>query len=144
MDELYWTGTVVLPLLMVEGEYNIEGKLLSMPIKGSGPMRANFTDWTSSVFMDVELVKHDDGEDHLNLLSLELKFQVGDGEFLLENLFGGEQIIGDVVNQAINSNFEIFCREVKPIVEKSLGDQFLAIANKVVNPYTYEQMFPTK
>jgi hypothetical protein len=69
---------------------------------------------------------------------------VGKGTLKLENLFGGEQALGDAVNHAINNNFDMFLKEIMPIVEKGLSDAFQDIADNIVQQFAYEQLFPNK
>lgn len=42
-DNVHITVNVQLPNILVEGKYDVEGKLLLLPISGSGPVHGNFT-----------------------------------------------------------------------------------------------------
>lgn len=41
MDNQKYELDVELPLLRIQADYNVAGKLVLMPIKGEGPMQAN-------------------------------------------------------------------------------------------------------
>lgn len=51
-------------------------------------------------------------------------------------------ISDEVVNDAINKNLGLFTQEIMPYVENALSAAILDIANKIVNPFTFEQLFP--
>jgi len=85
-----------------------------------------------------------DGVQKVRIKNFKLKFSVGKGTLKLENLFGGEQALGDAVNQAINSNFDLFLNELMPVVEKGLSDAFHDISNKIVRQFSYDQLFSEK
>lgn len=133
---------VDLPHLYIDGMYQIDGKVLLLPITGSGPMRGNFTGCTGAVRLQGELRKDGAGEEHLHYSDFRMKISIGNGNLQLENLFGGEQALGDVVNSAINNNFDTFIREIQPLIEKALSEVFLKIANNIVEPFTFRQLFP--
>lgn len=133
---------VELPHLYVDGMYQIDGRVLLLPISGSGPMRGNFTGCTGAVRMQGELTKDEAGEEHIHYSDFRMKISIGKGNLRLENLFGGERTLGDVVNSAINSNFDSFIKELQPLIEKALSEAFLEIANNIVGPFTFKQLFP--
>ncbi|XP_015604906.1 circadian clock-controlled protein [Cephus cinctus] len=133
---------VDLPHLFIDGQYQVDGRVLLLPIRGSGPMKGNFTGCTGAVKLQGEILKGDDGEEHLHFSDFRMKISIGKGNLLLENLFGGERTLGDIVNSAINSNFDAFIRELQPLIEKALSEAFLEIANNIVGPFTYQQLFP--
>lgn len=70
-----------------------------------------------------------------------MKITVGKGMLILDNLFGGEQALGDVVNSAINNNFQLFLDEILPLLEKALSDAFKITADNIVNQFSYSQLF---
>ncbi|XP_044742557.1 protein takeout-like [Chrysoperla carnea] len=136
-----YVGDVDLPHLYIEADYGLDGRILLIPIRGSGPLFGNLTNCKGRVSVQGELYELD-GVTKIRFTSLNLKIKVGNGNIKLENLFGGEKVLGDVVNGAINSNFDAFLKELLPVIEKALSKVFLDIANNVVEPFTYDQLFP--
>jgi hypothetical protein len=67
---------------------------------------------------------------------------VKNGSVKLDNLFGSDKVLGEVVNQTINQNFDILSKEIIPLIEKSLNRIFKRIGNKIVERFTAEQLFP--
>ncbi|XP_046666752.1 protein takeout-like [Homalodisca vitripennis] len=52
------------------------------------------------------------GEDYLHYHKMTIKIKVVTGKLRLDNLFGGEPVLGEVINSAINANFEQFMNEL--------------------------------
>lgn len=60
----------------------------------------------------------------------------------LENLFNGDKVLGEVGNNIINDNQDLYLQEVIPGLEKGLSRKFLDIANQILETATYDEMFP--
>lgn len=83
-----------------------------------------------------------DGLEYVKFGNLSLKVTVGGGKFRLENLFNGDPTLGEIGNQIINENAQIFIDELIPGFEKSLSKTFVEIANDILTEVTYDEMFP--
>ncbi|XP_015109264.1 protein takeout [Diachasma alloeum] len=141
MGSLVYLLDVFLPHLSIDGQYEIDGKVLLLPITGSGRIMGNFTDCLGAVKFTAE-TETVDGVEYFRVREFELKITVGKGTLRLDNLFGGDKVIGDVVNNAINNNFDAFLKELMPVVERALGRAFRDIGQTIVNQFTYDQLFP--
>ena len=108
-----------LPHLYVEGRYVVDGRILLLPVKGSGKFTGNFSEckWCGVGFVlklfsfqfytffpvaqgigSVRIKgdrKRINGKDHLSLAKLDIKIRVSDGRVKLENLFGGDRVLGE-------------------------------------------------
>ncbi|XP_001607045.1 circadian clock-controlled protein [Nasonia vitripennis] len=142
VSQLRFALDILLPHLYIEGQYEIDGRVLLLPIRGNGPMTGNFTDATGSVKIQAGLFKDDQGNDHLKLSEFRMRISIRKGSLNLDNLFGGDPTLGNVVNNAINTNFDAFIKELQPLIEKALSSAFTDIGNSIVRPFTYEQLFP--
>lgn len=71
-----------------------------------------------------------------------MKVSVGKSRIRLENLFNGDRTLGEIGNQVINENSQLFVDEMIPGFEKSLSKTFLEIANDVLTDVTFDEMFP--
>lgn len=82
------------------------------------------------------------GKEYVKFEHLQMKISVGKARFRLENLFNGDRTLGEIGNQIINENSQLFVEEMIPGFEKSLSKTFLEIANVVLTDVTYDEMFP--
>ncbi|XP_055694818.1 uncharacterized protein LOC129796516 [Lutzomyia longipalpis] len=131
---------LVLPHLYTKGRYSIDGRVLLLPIKGAGKFTGNFTRSTADVTMILE-PREISGNDHIILKKLQIKIKVGKGSMYLENLFGGDKTLGDIINDTINQNFEVVSRDIIPLIEKALEKHFKRTSNKILSRYTRSQLF---
>lgn len=83
-----------------------------------------------------------DGVGYIHIQTLEIHLSFEKGTMKLQNLFNGDKLLGDTVNDAINQNFKLFSEDIIPLVEKTLTKTLRKIANRVVMNFTFDQLFP--
>ncbi|XP_014472033.1 PREDICTED: circadian clock-controlled protein-like [Dinoponera quadriceps] len=142
VKNLYFHVDVSLPNIRVEGDYDVDGKILVLPIRGSGPFHGNFKNCTGSCRIQAEKYIDSDGVEKIRISDFKMKITVGRGTIKFDNLFNGEKALGDVVNSAINNNFEVFLKELIPLLEKALSDAFRVTADNIVTQFSFAQLFP--
>lgn len=84
----------------------------------------------------------ENGLERVRITEFKMKISVGKGWMRLDNLFNGEEVLGNVVNTAINNNFDLFMREFLPLIEMALSDAFKDIAENIVQQFSFAQLFP--
>lgn len=50
--------------------------------------------------------------------------------------------IGDALNGVINENFDIISQDIIPLVERALQRLLKRISSKILENFTYDQIFP--
>lgn len=88
-----------------------------------------------------ELVTNNN-EQRLKISDLIVRIRTGQGNIYLQNLFNGDKSLGDIVNETINQNFELFTNELIGPIERALEKKFLAITQKIMETFSYEELFP--
>ncbi|CAO1440871.1 unnamed protein product [Diamesa serratosioi] len=137
----HYTFKLEFPNLFVVGRYKVDGRILFLPIKGSGKFTGNFTGVLSDVSVK-GIQQQINGQTKFIVNKLQIKLTVKDGNLDLENLFGGDKTLGEIINQTINQNFAVFSKELIPLIEKSLSRVFKRTANKILERFTMAQLFP--
>ncbi|XP_067014527.1 protein takeout [Anabrus simplex] len=140
MEKYIFSFQLDLPLLNIDARYDVDGRILLIPIKGNGPMKLNITNTKADVLLNGEVYQKD-GDDYIRFPDMNIKFDIGKGSVKLENLFGGEKTLGEAINAAINANFGGFLTELKPSIERELSSTMLEVANNVVKDFTLNQLF---
>lgn len=130
-----------LPLLYVLGEYNVDGKILFIPVKGDGKFTGNFTGGVGDVRVN-GIHKEINGELYYIVNKLDIKITVNSGRIDIVDIFGGDKVLGEIVGLTINQNFDLFSRDLIPLIEKSLSRIFKRTANKILERFTLAQLFP--
>lgn len=86
--------------------------------------------------------KEINGKTHFVVHKLDIKVTVEKGTIALRDLLGGDKVLADIVNQTINQNFALLSQDLLPLIEKSLSRIFKRTANKILERFTLEQLFP--
>lgn len=84
----------------------------------------------------------EDGVEKLRIKDFKMKITIGHGTMTLDNLFNGEQTLGDIVNTTINDNFDLVMKELLPFVEKALSDAFAHTSTSIIEQFSFAQLFP--
>ncbi|KAF7386007.1 hypothetical protein HZH66_011849 [Vespula vulgaris] len=84
LDELIFAMEIKLPHLHVKGTYEINGKILLLPIEGSGPMTGNFTQCTGSVTVHAMKRQLPNGENHVQIDEFKMRITVGKARLKIE------------------------------------------------------------
>ncbi|XP_067614015.1 protein takeout [Eurosta solidaginis] len=132
---------LILPYLHGEGNYNINGQLLGLTLRGNGPFTGNFTNFYAFVKVIFEVRTVNDVE-MIGLKDLDVKIRTGTGSIHLQNLFGNDKTLGDIINETINQNFELFTNEVIQPIERALEKKFSSVASKILDSFSYNELFP--
>lgn len=142
IDTLRFIVELDFSTLSMHGDYDIDGKVILLRIQGSGPMYGNFSDCKGQIKLQGATTKGSDGNTYVKIVDFKTKIYVGQGKLKLENLFGGDRVLGDAINDVINSNFDTFIKELEPSLESAISDTFQKIANSILTQFTYETLFP--
>lgn len=156
--------------MYVTGKYSIDGQILLLPIRGSGKFNGTFGEYgyRSQIYVPsmwsqrrtllrrqtVDAVSSNvvvfgkrtgaDGVEYTRVEKVETHIKLKQGKINLQNLFDGDRVLGDVINETINQNFALVAEDLIPLVEKALNKMFKRIGNKVCGPFAWEQFFPDK
>lgn len=110
-------------------------------MRGSGRFAGNFTGGAGDVRIK-GIHKEINGETHFIVNKMDIKITVQKGQIELGELFSGDKVIGEIVSATINQNFELFSKDLIPLIEKSLSKIFKRTANKILERFTMAQLFP--
>ncbi|KAK3926821.1 Protein takeout [Frankliniella fusca] len=134
--DLFWDVFYIL------GDYEISGRVLVLPITGKGPANITVTNLVVTFGFDYELVpKKKAGKEYVSLTSSNVKFEVGRAYFDLKNLFNGDRLLGDNMNQFLNENWREVTKELGPSLADSIGAVIRQIIQQIVDVVPYDNIF---
>ncbi|XP_049773902.1 protein takeout-like [Schistocerca nitens] len=136
-----FSAAIKIPSLYFEADYDVDAKLLSITLKGRGPLTANATECSGDVVLKGQLVKKN-GSPYLYFYNTEVSIDVKHVQVHLEGLFNGDKVLGEATNQALNENSGEFWPTIKPIAEQTIAEVLLGIANNITSHFTYDDLFP--
>lgn len=85
--------------------------------------------------------KPEDGETYINVTDYRIKFKPKRVTFQFENLFQGDKVLGQTMNQFMNENWKAVFNGLAPDYEKFFGAKFKDVANNVFNNVPMKMIF---
>lgn len=143
-DALTLEMSIFIPLISVTCDYDVDGRLLVMPLKGKGVFKANFSDITAVVKGVGEIVSSKKGVKYINIKTIKPKIDVGgqDTKFHTTdndpNIKAITQTVAAFINQNQRQVFEI----VRQIVEETVGAVGKSIGNNIFSAIPYNEILP--
>lgn len=114
---------LTIPELRINGNYDISGTVLLLPIKGDGTFWLILTGIQATGTGQLQKLA-----DKVNISNMTIDFTIKSIRLRLNNLFGGD-VVGDAVNQALNDNSQQVLEDVKPKISQQLS----AAVKKIFN-----------
>jgi len=132
-----------LPHLEMIAHYNMNGKILLLPITGDGLAHGNWTDIDVIATIQSErYLSQKTGKIHLRVSDFYVDLKMGHVSIYLDNLFNGDHIMSDAMNLFLNNNWEVVAAEMKPAVEQTISELFKAFSNKIYSKFPMDTLLP--
>nr|CAD7446979.1 unnamed protein product [Timema bartmani] len=155
-----------LPFLHMTADYSLDGRILMLPITGSGKSHANYMTELSTSYqeralqynetplstvpadIDVscnmlgEVINKKDGKKHFNVKDFKVKFDIGHCSLHLGDLFHGDQELGDTMNMLLNDNWKNLAEEIKPTLENTISSLLKNMSNNIYRKYSLDELLP--
>ncbi|XP_050438619.1 protein takeout-like [Adelges cooleyi] len=107
-----------------KGFYEISGRLFMVPVQGKGKFETWMDNYKSNFTIQFQKITKD-GEYFLEPLHLSKTISVSRIHFHFYNLFNGNRILGDTVNNLMNQNWEEMLDDFKPTIMKLFDQVFM-------------------
>ncbi|XP_068900382.1 protein takeout-like [Tenebrio molitor] len=127
----------------IEADYEIDGRILVLPIRGKGPgllvlerVKLNF-----NFFLEEYEKKN---KKHYRVTKSEMAIEPGSIQFTLSNLFDGDKALGDNINQVLNDNWKEVFADVKSGYESGLGQVISSLFQNLLDKVPISDLFDDK
>ncbi|KAG5881282.1 hypothetical protein JTB14_028661 [Gonioctena quinquepunctata] len=121
---------LVLPRLRIDGNYELLGRILVIPLRGKGTCWFDAKNLEINVKSDVIMEKHD-GFRFFNVTKVHVKFSIEGLKLYMGNLFDGIKALEDSTNAYLNANWKPVAESLNPILTKTIEDIMLDILRTV-------------
>ncbi|CAK1585757.1 unnamed protein product [Parnassius mnemosyne] len=126
-DMIKGKQTLVLRCNMnLEGNYNLDGRLILLPVQGQGKYSIKIQDIVIKTITDLTTEQGEDGKPHWKILKWRDSFHVKTGAtFYFDHLFNGNKVLADPVIEFANTNWNDVMQEIAPpIVHAIIAEVF--------------------
>ncbi|XP_017778452.1 PREDICTED: protein takeout-like [Nicrophorus vespilloides] len=131
---------IYFPELEVKGIYDIDGRVMILPIKGHGPTNIKIVGGNFLISFKWS-IKQKEGVDYASIGKFELHYQTERSIFHFDNLFNGDKVLGDQMNDFLNENWQELSREVEPAVSNTIAVILKSIFSKFADQIPYNELF---
>lgn len=129
------------PKLTLYGDYDVNGRVLILPIQGIGKATLVFENVDIVVKFKPKFIEKK-GKQYLQTSdSFKLDFEMGNMQLQLTNLFNGDKALGDNMNLFLNENWRDILKELKPAISYAIEEVLKSIINRIFNKVPYYEMF---
>ncbi|CAH1961065.1 unnamed protein product [Acanthoscelides obtectus] len=129
-----------MPRVELIGQYDINGKILILPIQGKGPCNITGVEPKFQYHFKYVLDKVND-EEYMKLTDDDnLDFQLKRAYFNLENLFDGNKQLGDNMNQFLNENWQEVVKEIGGAISQTIRAVARAISSGYFKKVPYREL----
>ncbi|XP_016952745.1 protein takeout [Drosophila biarmipes] len=131
---------IVAKTFSLVGPYNINGKVLILPISGTGNSNMTMANVKAIVtFSGKPLEK--DGEIFLDITNFKITMKPESTHYHFSNLFNGDKALGDNMNVFLNENAEAIYKETASAIDRSFSQLFKGIVGGVFSKVPYAKLF---
>lgn len=129
------------PQVEFVADYKIDGKILLLPIKGSGKSNITMFNLITHTVITCETFEKK-GETYLKAKKYDVKFIPEKVSLRFDNLFNGDSILGEQMNKFLNENSNLLFKELQGPYEESFGLVFRKITNDIFTRVPMNKLFP--
>lgn len=123
-------------------DYKVNGKVLLLPVRGSG--KSNITMYDLKSHNDIFCEKYTkNGDTYLKIKKFVVKFNPARVALQFDNLFEGDNLLGEQMNRFINENSDLLFKELQAPYEETFGLVFAKVSNDIFNRVPFNKIFPT-
>lgn len=122
------------------GDYTMEGQILVLPIKGVGKTNVTLTNVTGIIELRGEYFDKN-GETYIDITSFKFKLKPKHATFLFENIFRGDPVLSNTINNFMNENWELVANTLLPGYEARFGERFAVVANQIFKNVPMKMIF---
>ncbi|KAK9300029.1 hypothetical protein QLX08_007146 [Tetragonisca angustula] len=124
-------------------DYRLDGKVLLLPVKGSG--KSNVTMYGLKSHNELACEKYEkNGETYLKIKKYSVTFSPDKVKLNFDNLFDGDKVIGTQLNTFMNENADLLFKELQGPYEETFSQVFTKLSNEVFSRVPMDKIFPPK
>ncbi|KAK7864823.1 hypothetical protein R5R35_012481 [Gryllus longicercus] len=123
---------LTIPELRLEGDYDLRGNILVLPLVGAGKVHMRMSNLTTGSRTRVE-IRRVGGREVFHATHMSIDFNVGSLFIHFDNLFGGNKVLGATLNAFMNQHAQTVVADLREPVGEALSDLFIDMMNRLLH-----------
>ncbi|XP_034252626.1 circadian clock-controlled protein-like [Thrips palmi] len=144
LDKMVLTAESVTPTVLAVSKYSVKGKVLLLPITGTGDSRVELNDVKTSLRITGKRTKKSDGKDYFEITDVKANMVPKKMSLRLDNLFNGDKQLGDTMNKVLSENWELVFNEISPSLNTAYAELFRRPAHALFIHVPIDGIIPEK
>lgn len=134
--------TFFAPKISITGIYTASGRVLILPVTGTGPSNITVLNMKISFDYDWPVSKRANGKEYIDIINHKMTLHdLGFMQVKFDNLFNGDRLLGDNMNNFINENWKEVSKEFGPGVADAIGEVFKLVLKNICDLVPYDVVF---
>ncbi|RZF37247.1 hypothetical protein LSTR_LSTR006573 [Laodelphax striatellus] len=133
---------LMIPNMYVTAEYDVDGRLLVVPLRGKGLFKGNFTNSEADIKGTAKTITNKKGTEFLQIKDIKAKIRVGDSAIKFNNQDRENAAITETAANFINQNKKEVLRIISPIVEEISEAFIVQFGNAIFRAVPMAEMLP--
>lgn len=129
------------PHMYVSGDYDVQGRLLLLPLSGVGNFKGNFTDTDAHVSAQGKEITDKNGVQRIQIDKLVTKIRIGNGNIVLKAP-PAHTLAADAAATFFNANPRLVLDIASPIIEDTAATVSKALAARALSVLTKQELVP--
>ncbi|XP_030762883.1 uncharacterized protein LOC115887566 [Sitophilus oryzae] len=139
-DKKIFGLTVTIPKFTLKADYSVDGKLLALPVVGSGPSLLEFYNLEMKNVLYLEEYTRD-GTIYYKIKTYDLDLSTSKMNSRFDNMFNGNKLLGDNINKLLNDEWEIIFKDTKASTEKAYKEAIQPYIQKFLDKVPAAELF---
>lgn len=144
LDKLNGEGTVIIPNLLVNCTYDVDGRLMVVPLQGQGIFNGNITNTKADIKASVEVLKDKKNREYFQIKDIRIKLKVGDatGKLISQNTNRNNDALTGTASSFYHQNRRVVLDIITPIAQEIAAEFALQIGNNILKTILYDEILP--
>ncbi|XP_044733142.1 protein takeout-like [Chrysoperla carnea] len=131
---------VTIPNLNIQGEYEMSGQLLVLPLKGKGP--CNITVVNGDYDIDILYSLYDQGGVVFSKLEkVDVELDIKGASVYFANLLNSSKQISDDINGVLNKEWKQVIKDLTPAIKDAVALIVIQVVNGIVDKIPYAEIW---
>ncbi|XP_055850559.1 protein takeout-like [Episyrphus balteatus] len=131
----------ITPELRIYGHYEANGRILLLPIVGSGIADIKMKNYKSGIKVKFAINKEEDGKQRLTISKLKVQNDVESMNIQLENLFNGNKVLSEELMKVVNDNWRDVWNELESGINEGYSDIVKLLFSEVLKGLDYDEFY---
>ncbi|XP_044726747.1 protein takeout-like [Chrysoperla carnea] len=129
-----------IPNLNIQGEYEMEGQVLVLPLNGKGA--CNITAVNGDFDIAVSYTLYDkDGVQYAKIEKVDVAIDIKDAHLYFANLLNAKKQVSDDINALLNKEWRQVIHDLEPAIKETVSLIVTQVGNGIIDKVPYAEIF---